>query len=134
MNSKCESPVVYSARAAHCGMRVTSKPGNRESRMSRAETTSAKYRPTTSPHTICCAPTRTVHSRAQHLSHATSRTRCADLRGAHHAQPAAAARARADPADPGVDRKPHPTLKPSACQTKTNSLSGVRNFWLASHG
>src|SRR5665213_4364805 len=110
MNSKCESPVVYSARAAHCGTRVTSKRGNRTTRMSRAETTSAKYRPTTSPHTICYAPTRTVHPRAQHLSHATSRTRCTDLRGAHHAQPSAAARTRTDPADSLVDRSSHPTL------------------------
>ena len=42
MNSTWLSPAVYSARAAICGMRMTSKLGNRKSRMSRADTTSAK--------------------------------------------------------------------------------------------
>jgi hypothetical protein len=46
-----------SARAAHCGIRITSKRGSRNSRSSRAETTSAKKRPTTSPQMICWAPT-----------------------------------------------------------------------------
>ena len=53
-----ESPLEYSARAAHCGMRMMSKAGSRKSRKSLAETTSAMKKPTTSPQTIFCAPTR----------------------------------------------------------------------------
>ena len=59
------------------------------------------------------------------------RARCADLRGAHHAQRQPTARARSDPADPAVDRNRNPNLTPSACGARTNSLGARRNFGLA---
>ena len=39
-------------------------------------------------------------------------------------------RARADPADPAVDRSPNPDLTPSACRARTNSAGHHRNFGL----
>ena len=57
-SSRCESSLKYSARAAHCGARMMSKLGSRNSRRSFAETTSATKKPTTSPQTMFCAPTR----------------------------------------------------------------------------